>query len=112
MHIIFQEAYLNCAIEQVAVATSFEAPIKIVYPKDGFMNMKDFTMLGLGDIVIPGVFISLALRYDYARALQKPIQLLKTTAKESKVSVPEPNGQYPKPYFYAVLASYVAGLVT
>jgi len=96
----------------VAVATSFEAPIKIVYPKDGLMNMKDFTMLGLGDIVIPGVFISLALRFDYARALKRPTWLLKISPKDTKVVVPEPGDKYPRPYFHAVLASYIAGLVT
>ncbi|KAK9897676.1 hypothetical protein P389DRAFT_183385 [Cystobasidium minutum MCA 4210] len=96
----------------VAVATSFEAPIKIVYPKDGFMTMKDFTMLGLGDIVIPGVFVSLALRFDYARALEKPVELLKSAPKDASIKVPQPGDSYSRPYFHAVLASYIAGLVT
>lgn len=69
-------------------------------------------MLGLGDIVIPGVFISLALRFDYARALKRPTWLLKLSPKDSTVDVPEPGGRYSKPYFHAVLASYIAGLVT
>lgn len=76
------------------------------------MNVKDFTMLGLGDIVIPGVFISLALRFDYARALKRSTWLLKVSPTDSAVDVPEPAGRYPKPYFHAVLASYIAGLVT
>lgn len=37
----------------VDVATSFEAPIKIVFPKD-LAGGRDFTLLGLGDIVLPG----------------------------------------------------------
>jgi len=51
----------------VTVAKSFEAPIKLVFPQDllehglGATNM---AMLGLGDIVIPGIFIALLLRYD------------------------------------------------
>lgn len=76
------------------------------------MAMKDFTMLGLGDIVIPGVFISLALRFDYARALKKPVELLKASPKNSSMKVPEPSDRYGRPYFYAVLASYIAGLAT
>ena len=28
------------------------------------MNATNFAMLGLGDIVIPGIFIALLLRYD------------------------------------------------
>jgi minor histocompatibility antigen H13 len=51
----------------VTVAKSFEAPIKLVFPQDfleaGFLG-KNFAMLGLGDIVIPGIFIALLLRFD------------------------------------------------
>uniref|UniRef100_A0A2P2I150 Minor histocompatibility antigen H13-like n=2 Tax=Hirondellea gigas TaxID=1518452 RepID=A0A2P2I150_9CRUS len=51
----------------VTVARSFEAPIKLVFPQDllekGF-SASNFAMLGLGDIVIPGIFIALLLRFD------------------------------------------------
>merc|ERR1712241_368751 len=51
----------------VTVAKSFEAPIKLVMPQDllenGF-NATNMAMLGLGDIVIPGIFVALLLRYD------------------------------------------------
>jgi len=51
----------------VTVAKSFDAPIKLVFPQDllvnGF-NATNFAMLGLGDIVIPGIFIALLLRFD------------------------------------------------
>lgn len=47
-------------------------------------------MLGLGDIVIPGTFIALALRYDYARSQ---------------------SAKFTKPYFAVTLMAYVAGLV-
>lgn len=53
----------------VTVAKSFDAPIKLVFPQDlltnGF-NASNFAMLGLGDIVIPGIFIALLLRFDYS----------------------------------------------
>merc|ERR1712107_932460 len=46
----------------VTVAKSFEAPIKLVFPQDllenGPMGATNFAMLGLGDIVIPGIFIA------------------------------------------------------
>lgn len=51
----------------VTVAKSFEAPIKLVFPQDFLVNGvfgSHFFMLGLGDIVVPGIFISLLLRYD------------------------------------------------
>ncbi|BGP24694.1 minor histocompatibility antigen H13 [Rhodotorula toruloides] len=54
----------------VDVATSFEAPIKIVFPKN-LARGRDFTLLGLGDIVLPGVFLALALRFDYHLALKR-----------------------------------------
>lgn len=44
----------------VSVAKNFDAPIKVVWPKDiigvlaGTVEKTEFTMLGLGDIVIPG----------------------------------------------------------
>ncbi|KAL7056345.1 hypothetical protein AAHC03_021139 [Spirometra sp. Aus1] len=51
----------------VSVAKSFEAPIKVVFPRDiltgGFFS-KELSMLGLGDIVIPGIFLALLLRFD------------------------------------------------
>lgn len=46
----------------VTVAKSFDAPIKLLFPYNWEENKK--SMLGLGDIVIPGVFVALALKYD------------------------------------------------
>ncbi|XP_007906842.1 minor histocompatibility antigen H13 isoform X2 [Callorhinchus milii] len=51
----------------VTVARSFEAPIKLVFPQDFLekgLAASNFAMLGLGDIVIPGIFIALLLRFD------------------------------------------------
>jgi len=74
----------------VTVAKSFEAPIKLVFPQDLLENglaAKNFAMLGLGDIVIPGIFVALLLRYDYS---------LKR------------NSYF---YFYTTFIAYIAGLV-
>lgn len=61
----------------------------------------EFSMLGLGDIVVPGLFIALALRYDlYRYHYQNP-----------GVSYKRHMYRFPKPYFFATLAAYVAGLV-
>jgi len=49
----------------VTVARSFDAPVKLLFPKDIFQAEWEFSMLGLGDIVIPGIFIALLLRFDY-----------------------------------------------
>lgn len=54
----------------VTVAKSFDAPIKVIWPKgEGFSLLGIFLCVnklqGLGDIVIPGIFIALMLRFDY-----------------------------------------------
>ncbi|KAG2154396.1 signal peptide peptidase-domain-containing protein [Suillus bovinus] len=77
----------------LTVATSLDVPIKLLWPKSlVFASERGHTLLGLGDIVIPGTFVALALRYDFARA-------------DGKVT-------FKKPYFYTTLAAYITGLVT
>lgn len=44
----------------VTVATKLDVPIKLV-----FEGPKKSSMLGLGDIVVPGIFIGLCLRFDH-----------------------------------------------
>ncbi|KAM7534074.1 hypothetical protein Aperf_G00000114733 [Anoplocephala perfoliata] len=51
----------------VFVATNFEAPVKVAFPRDFLTKgifSKDVGILGLGDIVIPGIFIAILLRFD------------------------------------------------
>lgn len=52
----------------VSVAKSFDAPIKLLFPTSD--STRPFSMLGLGDIVIPGIFVALALRFDVSRGKQ------------------------------------------
>ncbi|KAL1803102.1 signal peptide peptidase [Daucus carota subsp. sativus] len=52
----------------VSVAKSFDAPIKLLFPTAD--AARPYSMLGLGDIVIPGIFVALALRFDVSRAKQ------------------------------------------
>ncbi|KPI94533.1 Minor histocompatibility antigen H13 [Papilio xuthus] len=74
----------------VTVAKSFEAPIKLVFPQDLLVNglsASNFAMLGLGDIVVPGIFIALLLRFD--KSLRRGSEL----------------------YFRATFLAYVCGLL-
>jgi len=81
----------------VSVATSLDLPMKILWPKSKTFSMENGSMmLGLGDIVVPGTFISLALRYDHFRY-----------TKASPLA-----GTFTKPYFNASLIAYLAGLAT
>lgn len=64
----------------IAVATQVDAPIKLTYQTAGRSSL-----LGLGDIVIPGIFICLALRFDLWRHYQRKVarveENLKTVSK-------------------------------
>jgi minor histocompatibility antigen H13 len=51
----------------VTVAKSLDAPIKLMFPYNWSEEPPLFSMLGLGDIVIPGVFVSLCLKFDLDR---------------------------------------------
>jgi len=57
----------------VTVAKSFEAPIKVIWPKNEIGQM---ALLGLGDIVIPGIFIAMMLRFDRYLARKKKFKKL------------------------------------
>lgn len=70
------------------VAKSFEGPIKILWPR----GEGKFSLLGLGDIVIPGFFISLMLRFD--------AHLAKKYKTQNK-----------KMYFHVCFISYILSLI-
>jgi minor histocompatibility antigen H13 len=83
--------WVFCTPVMVTVAKSFDAPIKVLFPKDlvenGFMAANQHAMLGLGDIVLPGVVIALLCRFDHRRVGTAGI------------------------YFYATYVSYILGLI-
>lgn len=66
----------------VSVAKSFDAPIKLLFPQLWNATIQNPSMLGLGDIVIPGIFIALVLRYDVMRHLKKELAELKDASKK------------------------------
>ena len=82
----------------VTVAKSFDAPIKLLFPRalDAASASSPFSMLGLGDIVIPGIYVALTLRMDHARAAAATV-----TGKAA-----------PARYFPSVMFGYFAGLAT
>jgi len=80
----------------VTVAKSFEAPVKLLFPRNGiFADEPKFSMLGLGDIVIPGFFLALLLRFDYGRANE-------ATRKDG----------FSRPYFNITFLFYILSLLT
>lgn len=90
----------------ITVATKIEVPVKLEVPRpisvgDQTENIRAMAMLGLGDIVIPAMFISLCLRYDlwkFHHANQNlPFHLSRP---------------FRKPYFIWSIVAYVVGLIT
>lgn len=105
----------------VTVAKSLDGPIKILLPRsfavdDATGKLKDLSLLGLGDIVIPGFFLALLLRFDAHKAAvtrqQKEQQQSSSSSNTSIVPVRpmQIHEAFPKPYFHTALLAYVAGL--
>lgn len=148
----------------VTVATKLDVPIKLLFPRPAdticpvpdvtsagvqeieeyakcLRKQKTMAMLGLGDIVVPGILIAFALRFDLYNYYLKLAKKSKTgnadglTLEKDKEGKPIyrpargmwaerlytaralwPNilkaKDFPKPYFHATMIGYIAGLVT
>lgn len=80
----------------VSVATQIDTPGKLLFPRDLAQTATNgirypYAILGLGDVCIPGIFISLAQSIDMKLASNLP--------------------QGKQPYFIAAVSSYIAALL-
>lgn len=88
----------------VTVAKSFDGPIKLLFRRsfetvvDGVVKKAEFSLLGLGDIVVPGLFIAILMRFDAVSAKVNP--------KGAE------HMSFPKPFFISNMIGYCAGLLT
>ena len=93
----------------VSVATKFDAPIKLLFPRA--LATEDsgpvLQMLGLGDIVMPGLFIAILLRYDFYRASGMDKKKIST---KDQVKLRE-TLSFDKPFFNSCIFAYIAGLI-
>jgi len=84
-----------------------DGPIKILFPNSIVPNAEtgtlEFSLLGVGDIVIPGLFLALLLRFD-AYKFYNTCQINATSHSVIHAS-------FPKPYFHTTFATYIIGLV-
>lgn len=119
----------------VTVASSLDVPIKLVFP-----GPKKGSMLGLGDVVLPGIMIALALRFDLYLHYLKKQRALKSPPNPNETAVVKPDyieatgawgekfwtsslehkssyqtiadgARFKKVYFWTSLLGYVLGLV-
>ncbi|RPB01804.1 hypothetical protein L873DRAFT_1827090 [Choiromyces venosus 120613-1] len=81
----------------VTVATTLDVPIKLLFPRPGTSpsGAQALAMLGLGDVVIPGLVIAMALRYDLWMCYEK-----------------KHGAEFSKFYFYMSLGGYIVGMLT
>lgn len=130
----------------VTVATKLDVPIKLLFPRPPTSRdapgSVPLAMLGLGDIVIPGMMIGLSLRFDlFLYYKRKGAQMARLERSDQATVKPEyqsaigawgerfwappvkplqPELQppyydarcFPKIYFKASIAGYVVGMVT
>lgn len=121
----------------VTVAKSLDAPIKLLAPKPTSSGYPaEFAMLGLGDVVVPGLMIALCLRFDLAQYAKKRLaehkkevgtsgtfssviasgERGKADGKKGKgkgrVEVHDisPRTPFPRVYFWTGVGSYLVGL--
>lgn len=87
---VFFKFAINFLIYKLFCIINFPYVV-VVFPQDllekGF-GASNFAMLGLGDIVIPGIFIALLLRFDFSKSPKQRI------------------------YFYSSFLAYFLGLLT
>ena len=106
----------------LTVAKSIDAPIKLLFPTEwGAMNAETgepepkFSLLGLGDIVIPGVFVALCLRFDVIKSLnmKRINEMMEKGNADEVLTQLRKNAANPKPhYFYACLVGYLLAIIT
>ena len=146
--------WVFCTPVMVTVAKAFDAPIKLLFPRfgggpvaaklaaaaagaaaaangsaggGGGKALSPFSMLGLGDIVIPGVFVALLLRFDClperlrgaragAGAAAAPARATRSSSSSAGATGEDKKKPFlsscPYPYFAASFFGYVLGLAT
>lgn len=98
----------------LTVAKSIDAPIKLLFPKNWDATPPEFSLLGLGDIVLPGVFISMCLRYDILKSISvRHMTTFKDEGKAEEVFDLMKKAVYQsnKTYFYGSIIGYMLAIV-
>ena len=124
----------------VAVATQLDIPVKLIFPRPSGPlenpSKQAFSMLGLGDVVLPGMMIGFALRFDlYLFYLRQQTQRIMKDSKSEVTKAtwhPATGGWgercwtsrdellksrhfqgvlFPKTYFRASVIGYILGML-
>ena len=103
----------------VSVAVGLEAPIKLLFMRAFATHdtRAQHNMLGLGDIVVPGLYIALSLRFDRHRAALRNGHLGDSDSDGASNNNGKGKGVaalaagWSKPYFNAQCIAYALGLM-
>ncbi|CDW78781.1 signal peptide peptidase [Stylonychia lemnae] len=93
----------------MTVAQGIELPLKLLVPAD--QAMKSFAMIGLGDIIIPGLFASMCIRCDLINAFNRGREkAVEEGVKEKEKLLPFIDKEMGCFYFNASLIGFFIGL--
>ena len=93
--------WVFCTPVMVSVAKNFDAPIKLLFPKA--LGSTEYSMLGLGDIVIPGIMVAIILRYDVQKHMTGYVDGTRGKMSHATGS--------PR-FFYSCFLGYVIGIAS
>jgi len=99
----------------LTVAKSIDAPMKLLFPTDWSQDPPKMSLLGLGDIVIPGIYMAMCLRYDVIRATQQRNinSLTDDSDAEAVVKQLRRNAEKaPKTYYNGCVVGYLLAIIT
>ncbi|KAH9315458.1 hypothetical protein KI387_024085, partial [Taxus chinensis] len=88
----------------VATSSAFDGPIKLIFPHLGGSSTFPYSLLGLGDVTVPGLLTALMLKFDRSRFSTRAYGVFENS---STGSMAKPK----KTYFFTCIASYIFGLV-
>eukprot|EP01018_Ginkgo_biloba_P029698 Gb_00841 [translate_table: standard] len=87
----------------VATSSAFDGPIKLIFPHLEGNTTMPFSILGLGDVTVPGLLTALMLRFDRSRC---PTRIDGASECCTRKLPTKPD----KTYFTTCIASYIFGL--
>lgn len=88
----------------VTIALGIDGPIKLLLPR---VTDPRNSLIGLGDILVPGLLLTLCLRYDLLQYVEKR---MKESKGKLKAAFPKTSSEFPKPYFITCFVGYGLGL--
>nr|ABK24340.1 unknown [Picea sitchensis] len=87
----------------VATSSAFDGPIKLIFPHLEGNSTFPYSLLGLGDVAVPGLLTALMLRFDRSRDSTRIDGAIECSST-GPLTKPD------KTYFSTCIASYIFGL--